>query len=116
MLWRVALISDIADENENDGGWSKWGHFSDCGLSPEGDCKRTRERQCDSPLPSERGLPCVGSDSETESCDIESCTGRCFFIWGKPSKCYYENFHNSPSISFKYFITLYFNCMAALVI
>ena len=71
------LTSNIVDINENDGGWSEWSSFGDCTYSG-GDCKRTRHRNCDSPWPSERGLPCVGPDSESEDCDKELCTGRYF--------------------------------------
>ena len=70
-------ISVTADENENDGGWSEWSPFGDCAISG-GDCKRTRNRNCDSPERSERGLPCVGFDSETEYCDQETCNGMYF--------------------------------------
>ena len=67
----------MADENENDGGWSEWSSFGDCSISGGG-CKRTRLRNCDSPEPSGQGLPCDGSDSETRDCEKDKCLGRYF--------------------------------------
>ena len=65
----------IADEYENDGGWSEWSSFGNCSISA-GSCKRTRHRNCDSPERSERGLPCVGPDTDTEDCEEDKCDGR----------------------------------------
>ena len=67
-----SIISDIADPNENDGGWSQWSSFGNCTISG-GECKRTRHRNCDSPEASERGLPCVGDDAEAEDCEKDKC-------------------------------------------
>ena len=86
-----SIIFDITDENENDGGWSEWSSFGDCTISG-GACKRTRHRNCDSPETSERGLPCVGPDTETEDCELNKCVGR--YLW----KCY-KLTSNIPSIT-----------------
>ena len=71
-----SIIFDIADENENDGGWSEWSSFGECTISGGG-CKRTRHRNCDSPETSERGLECGGPDTDTEDCGEQEC-GRYF--------------------------------------
>ena len=67
-----SIIFDVSDENENDGGWSEWGCFGDCAISAGG-CKRTRHRKCDSPERSEKGLKCVGPDTDTEDCEENKC-------------------------------------------
>ena len=69
-----SIIFHIADENENDGGWSEWGPFGDCTPLSEV-CTRTRHRNCDSPERSERGLPCVGPDTDIEYCEKDKCGG-----------------------------------------
>ena len=66
--------SYCSNKIEMDGGWSEWSSFGDCSISAGG-CKRTRHRNCDSPERSERGLPCVGPDTDTEDCEEDKCDG-----------------------------------------
>ena len=55
-----------------DGGYGTWGSWGLCSLSC-GNGTRSRERLCDSPAPVGAGLPCVGDDTEYETCNPESC-------------------------------------------
>merc|ERR1711936_428371 len=60
------------DHNERDGGWSSWSPFGSC-TSTNGNCRRTRTRDCDSPSKSAKGLPCPGSYEEFEDCAQDAC-------------------------------------------
>jgi len=60
------------DDDERDGGWSSWSPFSSCS-STDGNCRRIRTRDCDSPPKSARGLPCPGSYEEFEDCAQNAC-------------------------------------------
>merc|ERR1711936_888901 len=60
------------DDDERDGGWSNWSPFSSCS-STDGNCRRIRTRDCDSPPKSARGLPCPGSYEEFEDCAQDAC-------------------------------------------
>lgn len=55
-----------------DGGWSFWYDWSECSKSCGGGTQ-TRIRKCNNPSPTAGGADCVGSDSETRSCNTHQC-------------------------------------------
>jgi len=59
--WRV-LVSAV------DGGWSRWGAWSECSTSCGHEGVRRRQRHCDNPLPQYDGRPCGGDTVETAAC------------------------------------------------
>ena len=63
---------NIVDGNESDGAWSQWTLFSSCSTD-SGGCKRSRNRTCDAPPPTAKGLPCSGDYQETEDCAPDAC-------------------------------------------
>ena len=100
----------MADENENDGGWSDWSSFGDCSTSGGG-CKRTRHRNCDSPEPSGQGLPCDGSDSETRDCEKDKCLGRYFGCVKTLEKLKHDIIIGSKNFDhFDFFISVMCSC------
>jgi len=46
------------------GGWGDWTSWSACANN----CRRTRSRKCNNPVPENGGKDCVGNDDETEKC------------------------------------------------
>ncbi|XP_078318956.1 hemicentin-1-like isoform X2 [Crassostrea virginica] len=55
-----------------DGGWSAFGPYSHCTASCGGG-KHTRTRTCTHPTPQHGGKNCVGSSTETHSCNTNPC-------------------------------------------
>ena len=55
-----------------DGYWSTWGSWSDssedCGTGTQ-----TRTRSCDDPAPLNDGDTCLGSSTDTQSCNTMTC-------------------------------------------
>eukprot|EP00092_Neocalanus_flemingeri_P017235 GFUD01018638.1.p1 GENE.GFUD01018638.1~~GFUD01018638.1.p1 ORF type:complete len:487 (+),score=130.08 GFUD01018638.1:238-1698(+) len=61
-----------AVECEVHGAWSTWGEWSTCSVScGEGD--QARDRECNSPPPSNGGDECEGEARETQNCNTEEC-------------------------------------------
>lgn len=58
------------------GGWSLWGAWGSCSKSC-GDGSQVRMRNCTSPPPSNGGALCVGSSSQSQSCNSEACPSVC---------------------------------------
>ena len=56
---------------EVDGEWSSWSSWSAC----DPDCRRHRQRFCDSPAPLNDGRQCDGSDLGADNCTQLLCTG-----------------------------------------
>nr|CAJ65510.3 HyTSR1 protein [Hydra vulgaris] len=54
------------------GGFSQWSSFSECSLTCGGG-QRIRYRTCTNPAPAFNGAPCVGAESQTESCNLKEC-------------------------------------------
>ena len=55
-----------------DGGWSSWGAWGSCSKS----CAtglQTRIHNCTNPPPSNGGAACVGSSSQSQTCNTETC-------------------------------------------
>ena len=57
-----------------DGGWSNWSAYGDCSVTC-GTGSYTRNRECNSPEPSNGGSTCAGDTSETRECDEVGCPG-----------------------------------------
>ena len=57
------------------GGWSHFGSYSHCSVSCGGG-NYTRSRTCTNPAPQHGGQDCVGSSTETHSCNTNPCPGR----------------------------------------
>ncbi|XP_022085075.1 A disintegrin and metalloproteinase with thrombospondin motifs 6-like [Acanthaster planci] len=53
------------------GGWSAW-FEGPCSVTC-GQGIRTRTRLCNNPVPQNGGLPCVGSETDTQSCSAQNC-------------------------------------------
>lgn len=58
----------------NDGEWSEWSTWSTCSVAC-GEGEQVRDRACNNPKPSGRGLGCVGDDNEKRICKLKTCTG-----------------------------------------
>ena len=59
-----------------DGNWGAFGQWTSCSTSCGGGT-RSRTRSCNNPPPSNGGKQCSGSASETESCGMNKCPGKC---------------------------------------
>ena len=57
-----------------DGGWSEYGHWSDCTASCDGGTQM-RTRTCTNPEPANGGAECDGEDHESQDCNTEACPG-----------------------------------------
>ena len=55
-----------------DGQWGPFGNWSTCSQSCGGGV-RTRQRECNNPLPSNGGLDCVGKMIQELSCNASAC-------------------------------------------
>ncbi|XP_052807331.1 uncharacterized protein LOC128236487 isoform X7 [Mya arenaria] len=55
------------------GDWSGWTDWNECSVSC-GTGSKTRNRNCDNPPPSGGGDACLGDSSESEVCNLGSCT------------------------------------------
>jgi hypothetical protein len=56
------------------GNWGAWSAFGACSKTCGGGTQ-TRTRLCNNPAPANGGAACVGSASESQSCNTQSCTG-----------------------------------------
>ena len=56
------------------GNWGSWTEWGSCTLSCGGGT-RIRTRRCDSPLPSDNGRYCSGSDRQVDYCNSDDCPG-----------------------------------------
>ena len=54
------------------GGWSKWANWSKCSLTC-GNGNKSRQRQCNNPVPLHGGANCSGTSIEHLSCHQEQC-------------------------------------------
>jgi len=55
-----------------DGGWSRWGDWSEC-TAKCGGGSQSRNRTCTEPAPAHGGLQCEGGTEETRECGSEPC-------------------------------------------
>ncbi|XP_033759595.1 A disintegrin and metalloproteinase with thrombospondin motifs adt-1-like [Pecten maximus] len=70
-----------------DGGWSSYGNWGSCSRSC-GTGSRSRTRQCNSPAPAYNGADCVGSDTNTETCNTHPCPiDGGWTSWGSYGSC-----------------------------
>lgn len=53
-----------------DGGWGKWGSWTDCLIQEDGEAQKKRLRECNNPAPQYGGKPCFGSKFQLENCVI----------------------------------------------
>ena len=67
---KLLLFDSFVWTAEN-GEWSSWSSWSTCGV----DCRQHRRRLCDSPLPSNGGEYCEGSDLDSVNCTLGLCQG-----------------------------------------
>nr|XP_021185762.2 uncharacterized protein LOC110373004 [Helicoverpa armigera] len=76
VVWRLECeLGIIADPDcPVDGGWSPWTPWSACQGSCDDVGHRHRSRECINPPPSQDGVPCVGSDEESDVCYLTNCT------------------------------------------
>ncbi|XP_073684074.1 A disintegrin and metalloproteinase with thrombospondin motifs 14-like [Garra rufa] len=58
----------------HDGGWSSWGKFGSCSRTCGGGV-RSRNRQCNNPVPAYGGRDCPGSTLDYQVCNTEDCPG-----------------------------------------
>ncbi|XP_051529542.1 A disintegrin and metalloproteinase with thrombospondin motifs 14 [Myxocyprinus asiaticus] len=58
----------------HDGGWSSWGKFGSCSRTCGGGV-RSRNRQCNNPVPAYGGRDCPGSAIDYQLCNTEDCAG-----------------------------------------
>ncbi|XP_062609291.1 coadhesin-like [Saccostrea cucullata] len=64
------------------GEWGPWENWSSCSKSCAGG-QTSRKRECNSPYPMYGGALCIGSETETASCNTNPCSGGGFFGFGK---------------------------------
>ena len=55
-----------------DGGWTKFGRWSECSASCGGGTQ-TKTRTCTNPAPAYDGTECVGEANETQICNDDEC-------------------------------------------
>ncbi|XP_029059113.1 semaphorin-5B-like isoform X1 [Monodon monoceros] len=58
-----------------DGSWGNWHSWSWCSTSCGGG-EKTRKRQCNNPVPSKSGRPCLGDATQVSRCNIQACPGK----------------------------------------
>lgn len=79
-------VSCVADDAQNvNGSWSNWQSWISCSSTCSGG-HRKRSRTCNNPAPVCAGMPCSGSNEETEPCNTDkSC---CITTsWGEWTEC-----------------------------
>ncbi|XP_078604169.1 hemicentin-1-like isoform X2 [Branchiostoma floridae x Branchiostoma japonicum] len=76
-----------ADPCPVNGVWGQWSQWQPCDVTC-GKGVQTRLRKCDNPAPSYGGLPCEGSDRQTQMCELDACPvdGK-WTPWGPWSAC-----------------------------
>ncbi|XP_053404951.1 coadhesin-like [Mercenaria mercenaria] len=62
-----------------DGNWAQWTQWSSCDVTCEAG-KQTRTRTCTDPAPANKGLDCVGNNTETKPCIKQPCPGTQFCV------------------------------------
>ena len=72
-----------------DGGWSEWSNYGECSATC-GKGSHTRNRKCNSPLPSGGGSTCSGESLETKDCEETRCPGISFLTM----LCIYKIYQN----------------------
>ncbi|CAG5124423.1 unnamed protein product, partial [Candidula unifasciata] len=82
-LQQVESCSDSVNGN-----WGSWLSWSACSATC-GPGYRSRRRACDNPSPGPCGRPCVGSDSQTDTCDSgqSCCVDGNWSMWQAWSAC-----------------------------
>lgn len=70
-----SIESFITFSEPLNGHWNAWGSWSSCTKQCDKGTK-TRSRICNNPVPTNGGLPCPGSSSETVDCRIKKCHQR----------------------------------------
>ena len=63
------------------GGWSDWSSFGDCSKTCGGG-EKTRYRTCTNPAPANGGKDCMGSSSDSMSCNEQGCPGQYTVYFG----------------------------------
>ena len=58
-----------------DGGWSRWGAWSQCTRTCGGG-RQSRMRSCTNPPPSAGGRDCPGSRAQSRICNRNGCSGK----------------------------------------
>ena len=56
------------------GNWGEWGAWGSCSMTC-GNGHLTRQRSCDSPVPTHGGSYCQGNNKESTSCLTTPCPG-----------------------------------------
>ncbi|KAJ8737908.1 hypothetical protein PYW08_000503 [Mythimna loreyi] len=79
-VWRLECeLGTITDPDcPIDGGWSPWNPWSSCQGACDDVGHRHRTRECTNPPPSQDGVPCTGSDEQTDVCYLTNCTASDF--------------------------------------
>ena len=77
-----------------DGGWGSWRSWSVCTRTCGGGTE-TRTRQCDTPTPSDGGIYCIGTGTESNNCNNNICIGKYYRIYFRV--CLFLLFVYSPS-------------------
>lgn len=73
-----------------DGQWGDWTEWTTCSTSCDGGSRR-RTRMCNDPLPACDGLPCNGTNTETEDCNVDlSCKLRQMLLYVVIYYMYYQ--------------------------
>ena len=67
-----------------DGQWSDWSDYGNCSVTC-GPGSQTRNRECDSPMPSAGGSNCSGESLQTKDCEDISCPD------GQDGQCYEQH-------------------------
>ena len=63
------------------GNWSTWSAWSTCSV-PCGGGTQTQTRTCNNPAPANGGANCVGSSTNTQNCNVQSCLPTCGGVGG----------------------------------
>ena len=61
--------------------WSAWGPWNHCSKTC-GDGTKERFRSCSDPTPQYGGDDCLGTETESDHCNIQPCPSKiCFFLY-----------------------------------
>lgn len=69
LMWWLYSLSSVVD-----GHWSEWTDWSECDAKCGGGVKQ-RKRTCTAPPPKNGGRDCEGMISQSQSCNIQPCSG-----------------------------------------
>ncbi|XP_045179646.1 A disintegrin and metalloproteinase with thrombospondin motifs adt-1-like isoform X1 [Mercenaria mercenaria] len=84
------------------GQWSDWGEWSNCTVTCENGTK-SRQRDCDNPLPQFGGMNCTGDSLDIEECSEQPCPVDGGWCWSSTTKCtetyssYYREYRYSSA-------------------